>query len=273
MAFPNEAEFRNYCKQKKKLANSTIDLASRSISTFWRYYSASLESEADITNVQANDIRNFLASLQEKLNMKSNTVNKYLSHLKMYFVFLSEYGYITTYPLLSLRGNYFDRKQEYVINWMDSLPQLIKIKKIHPETIKMMAAIAAGFKPKEITTLRTANLLDNIKNKTVKEYIKAHTDYSKDNDPYIFARKNGDHYASDFNINQKITPDRSIIGMTLTTHQLRMSFVYSIISNHQLSDNDVLKTLRISMKSLNYYRKNLTLYIKTTEFQLPKKTN
>ena len=25
MAFPNEAEFRNYCKQKKKLANYIID--------------------------------------------------------------------------------------------------------------------------------------------------------------------------------------------------------------------------------------------------------
>lgn len=268
MSFPCEKQFRTYCKSKKKLADSTISLASKSITTFWNYYSASIDDEADINNVRAGDIRNFLDSLEQTLHMKSNTVNKYLSHLKMYFVFLSEYGYIISYPLLSLRGNRFDRKQAYIINWMKYLPDLTKNKGIHPETIKMMAAIATGFKPKEIMTLRVNALLDKTKNKQVKKYIKDHTDFSKDENPYIFARKNGEPYASDFNINQRIAPDRKIIGMQLTTHKLRMSFIYSILSNHHLSDNDILQQLRITMKSLNYYRKNMTLYVETKDFEL-----
>lgn len=186
----------------------------------------------------------------------------------MYFVFLSEYGYIITYPLLTLRGNKFDRKQKYIINWMLYLPDLTQNKDIHPETIKMMAAIAAGFKPKEIVVLKTNDLLRQIDSEEVKQYIKDHTDYSKSDDPYIFARKNGEPYASDFNINQRIAPDRKIIGMPLTTHKLRMSFVYSILSNHQLSDNDILKTLRITLKSLTYYRKSMTLYVETEDFSL-----
>ena len=106
MTFPYEDKFRIYCKQQKKLADSTISLASSSISTFWDYYSGSLDAtEANVENVTTGDIRNFLDSLENKLHMKSNTVNKYLSHIKMYFVFLNEYGYIITYPLLTLRGN------------------------------------------------------------------------------------------------------------------------------------------------------------------------
>lgn len=266
MSFPYENKFQTYCKQKKKLADSTISLATKSISTFWDYYTGYVGKDADVNDVKAGDIRNFLASLEENLQMKSNTVNKYLSHIKMYFVFLSEYGYIITYPLLTLRGNRFDRKQKYIINWMNQLPEIIKIDGIHPETIKMMAAVAAGFKPKEIVALRTNALLDKVKNDEVKQYIVDHTDYSKGDDPYIFSRKNGDHYASDFKINQTIAPDRSKIGMQLTSHKLRMSFVYSIISNHKLSDNEILQTLNISIKSLNYYRKNLMLYVDTEDF-------
>lgn len=268
MNFPYEKEFRTYCKKKKKLADSTISLADKSITTFWNYYAANVGPDANVNDVRAGDIRNFLDSLETTLNFKSNTVNKYLSHIKMYFVFLSEYGYIITYPLLTLRGNKFDRKQKYIINWMSYLPYLTQNKDIHPETIKMMAAIAASFKPKEIVVLKTNDLLRQIDSEEVKQYIKDHTDYSKSDDPYIFARKNGEPYASDFNINQRIAPDRKIIGMPLTTHKLRMSFVYSILSNHQLSDNDILKTLRITLKSLTYYRKNMTLYVETEDFSI-----
>lgn len=88
MTFPYEDKFRIYCKQQKKLADSTISLACSSISTFWDYYSGSLDAtEANVENVTTGDIRNFLDSLENKLHMKSNTVNKYLSHIKMYFVF------------------------------------------------------------------------------------------------------------------------------------------------------------------------------------------
>lgn len=268
MNFPYEKGFRTYCKKKKKLADSTISLADKSITTFWNYYAANVGPDANVNDVRAGNIRNFLDSLETTLNFKSNTVNKYLSHIKMYFVFLSEYGYIITYPLLTLRGNKFNRKQKYIINWMSYLPDLTQNKDIHPETIKMMAAIAAGFKPKEIVVLKTNDLLRQIDSEEVKQYIRDHTDYSKSDDPYIFARKNGEPYASDFNINQRIAPDRKIIGMPLTTHKLRMSFVYSILSNHQLSDNDILKTLRITLKSLTYYRKNMTLYVETEDFSL-----
>lgn len=267
--FPYANKFQTYCKQKRQLAPSTIALAAKSITTFWNYYAANIGSNASIDNVTSSDIRNFLDSLEQNLHFKSNTVNKYLSHLKMYFVFLSEYGFINSYPLFSLRGNKFDRKQKYVINWMNHLSELTQVNGLHPETIKMMTAISLGYKPNEILTMHINKLLDQVKNTQLKKYLQDHTDYSGDTNPYIFATKNGDHYASDFNINQKIAPDRDLIGMQLTSHKLRMSFIYSILSNSKLSNEEILRTLRISPKSLNYYRKNMMLYVETSEFKLP----
>ena len=84
------------------------------------------------------------------------------------------------------------------------------------------------------------------------------------------ARRDGKHYASDFNINQKIAPDRSIVGMPLTTHKLRMSYVYSVLSNSKLTEADYIEKLHLSMKTLNYYRKNMTLYVETSKFELKK---
>lgn len=268
MTFPYENKFRIYCKQKKQLAPSTILLAAKSITTFWNYYATNIGPNASINDVTTSDIRNFLDSLEQKMHFKSNTVNKYLSHLKMYFVFLAEYGFINSYPLFTLRGNKFDRKQKYVINWMSHLNELIQIKQLHPETIKMMTAISLGYKPDEILTMRINTLLDQITDSHLREYLQTHTGYTQDANPYLFATKSGDHYASDFNINQKIAPDRDLIGMQLTSHKLRMSFVYSILSNPKLSDEKILKTLRIPLKSLNYYRKNMMLYVETTEFKL-----
>lgn len=84
------------------------------------------------------------------------------------------------------------------------------------------------------------------------------------------ARRDGKHYASDFNINPKIAPDRSIVGMPLTTHKLRMSYVYSVLSNSKLREADYIEKLHLSMKTLNYYRKNMTLYVETSKFELKK---
>lgn len=66
MNFPYEKEFRTYCKQKKKLADSTISLADKSVTTFWNYYAANVDSDANVNDVRAGDIRNFWLLL--KLN-------------------------------------------------------------------------------------------------------------------------------------------------------------------------------------------------------------
>ena len=58
--------------------------------------------------------------------------------------------------------------------------------------------------------------------------------------------------------------------MPLTTHKLRMSYVYSVLSNSKLTEADYIEKLHLSMKTLNYYRKNMTLYVETSKFELKK---
>ena len=49
-----------------------------------------------------------------------------------------------------------------------------------------------------------------------------------------------------------------------------MSYVYSVLSNSKLREADYIEKLHLSMKTLNYYRKNMTLYVETSKFELKK---
>ena len=63
MAFPYKNQFNLYCKNEKKLSTNTIDLANKSVNTFWNYY-ATGSDDPDINIVNETDIRNFLDSLE-----------------------------------------------------------------------------------------------------------------------------------------------------------------------------------------------------------------
>lgn len=267
MAFPYKNQFNLYCKNEKKLSTNTIDLANKSVNTFWNYY-ATGSDDPNINIVNETDIRNFLDSLETELKFKKNTINKYLSHLKMYFTYLYSHQFIDNYPILTISGRNFSRKQTYKINWMDKLPQIAQIDNIHPETIKFMAAISLGYKPTEVLSLRLNTLLNGLKDEGLKQYLKNHTEFHGSDNPYIISKKDGGHYASDFHIVQNIQPDKKLLGMPLTLQALRLSYVYSILSDSKKTDEELEEILRVNKRSLVYYRKNFLLYVNAEEFTL-----
>src|SRR5699024_11586473 len=84
-----------------------------------------------------------------------------------------------------------------------------------------------GIRDRNVTGVQTCalpilnELLAKVKENDVRDYIQNHTNFANNDNPYLFARRDGKHYASDFNINQKIAPDRSIVGMPLTRSEER----------------------------------------------------
>lgn len=186
----------------------------------------------------------------------------------MYFTYLYSHQFIDNYPILTISGRNFSRKQTYKINWMDKLPQIAQIDNIHPETIKFMAAISLGYKPTEVLSLRLNTLLYGLKDEGLKQYLKNHTEFHGSDNPYIISKKDGGHYASDFHIVQNIQPDKKLLGMPLTLQALRLSYVYSILSDSKKTDEELEEILRVNKRSLVYYRKNFLLYVNAEEFTL-----
>lgn len=267
MAYPYQKRFVDYCKKERKLTDSSIVITEKSIQTFWNYYANGID-DASIDNVTETDLRNFLNSLETELNFKKNTINKYLSHLKVYFAYLYSRHLIKNYPILMINGRYWSRKHDVVINWMDKLPEIAKIDGLNPLTVKFMIGIYLGYEPKEVLHLRYKTAIHELKNDDLKQYLKVHCDFSHGDNPYIIAKKGGGAYASDFNLARKIEPDREVLGIPLTLQSLRLSYIYSYIADESKTDEEIRQILHINQKSLLYYRKNLLLYVNPIEFEL-----
>lgn len=56
--------------------------------------------------------------------------------------------------------------------------------------------------------------------------------------------------------------------MPLTLQALRLSYVYSILSDSKKTDEELEEILRVNKRSLVYYRKNFLLYVNAEEFTL-----
>lgn len=268
MKYPYEEAFHKYCKDERHYADSTLLIVSRSIITFWNYVANGTDGDIKINDLQASDIQNFLDNLETKLNLKENTINKYLSHIRLYFTFLYSHGLIDHYPMLEINGRKFSRKRVYVIDWMEHLPEIAKIKNIHPETVLMMIGIAQGFKPDEVLKLRYSQIIDAIKDPGLKQYVKNNVNFKIDDDPYVVGKKYGGYYPSDFHLARMVESDRKLIGMPITLQSLRLSFVYSILNRKTLTDAELEKVLRVNAKTLFYYRDNMMRYNEFVEFKL-----
>lgn len=270
MAYPYQKAFQRYCKQERHYADSTMQIVNLSINVFWRYFQGGSDEEPSIKEIQAANIQEFLDSLETNLDLKKNTINKYLSHIRLYFTFLYSHGLIDHYPMLEINGRKFNRQRRYVINWMPYIPKIAAIKNIHPETIMMLVAIAQGFTPNQALKLRYSSVIGGVTDPKLKYYIKSHLNFEQDDDPYILGKKFGGFYSSDFHLIQKVKPDRKLLGMELTLQSLRLDYVYSLLSQGKMTDDELMQKLHINAKTLVYYRQNMMQFTDLVEFKMPK---
>lgn len=268
--YPYQKEFDLYCKVQKHYADSTMLVVRKSVAIFWKYYVANSNVEATINHVKSSDIQDFLNGLETKLGLKKNTINKYISHLKVYFTFLYTHHLIDSYPVVEINGRKFNRMHHYLINWMDKLPQIAQLDGIHPVTVKMMVGIALGYLPNEVLRLRYSDVIEQIKDSSLRQYIMKNVNFGISKDPYLLGKKFGGYYSSDYHLAQSVKADRKIIGMDITLQDLRLSYVYSILSEKDLTDEELERKLRVNDKTLFYYRQNMRSYNILTEFKLPK---
>lgn len=269
MKYPYETAFHQYCKNERHYADSTLLIVSRSIVTFWNYFQNGTDEQLNLNDLQASDIQNFLDSLETNLQLKENTINKYLSHIRLYFTFLYSHGLVDHYPMLEINGRKFSRKRKYVINWMSHIAEISQIKSIHPETVLMMVGIAQRFKPEEVLKMRYNTVIGKVTDDGLRKYIKKHVNFEIDDDPYLLGKKFGGYYASDFPLARMTEADRKLIGMPITLQSLRLSFVYSILAQKDKTDAELEKILRINSKTLFYYRDNMLRYNELIEFKMP----
>lgn len=267
--FPYSKNFRNWLLTETSLSKNTINRTIESANHFWNYYFSNSTVDPLVKNINANDIREYLSYLQNIKEQKATTINKHLSYLRKYFDYLYDHNLISKYPLLKIKGISLNRQRIYKINWMSQIDKIAYIPNIHFETIIVLNCISLGMMPEQILKIRYNDLIEQINNTYLKNYIEERTNFNFFKNPYLLQTKKGEHYANEFNIQQKIMSDRKILGMSLRFEELRRSYIYSIIQE-QHSDKYLKEHLNLSEKSLLNYKKNLIYFVKVEQFELNK---
>lgn len=266
--FPYQSVFNNWLLGERKLSSNTAIRTAEAVNHFWNYYTTNSNKEATLNNINQSTIAEYLDFLEQHVNLKRSTINKYLSYTRSYFNFLYDHNLIQHYPLLNIKGRHFSRQHTYKVNWMKFLPTLINLSQLHDETKLLLICISLGYNTKEILKLKLSTIISQVNNRKIKNYLEDCKNNRKSENPYVFETPTGNPYASQYHIEEHIMPDREFLDMTLTIQSLRRSYIYSIIEKNY-TDNELLKKLNVNARSLVNYRKNLIYFVKTEQFKLP----
>lgn len=270
--FPHQKSFIEHCRNVQHLSEYSIGMINSDIGNFWKYYSVKFPNDTNIKSVTSSDIRDYLIQLDQKKHLSKKTINKYLSYLKKYFVFLTENKFINSYPLFNLKGISFQRRETIIINWMPYISQFLD-SDIHSETMKLLIVISLGYDLDQLLRVRWLDVSDKLNDSELKKFLCNNLTFDKTPNPYIFQGKRVARYTSIDRITSKTKEDQKIIDFPINPRKLRQSYILSIISKQDLSDEQLLSKLHISRKSLGYYKfcsnyYHLAPYKKATSNQL-----
>ena len=251
--FPYQDTFIEHCRNVQHLSEYSIGMTNSAVGKFWKYYSIKSPTNTNIKEVNSSDIREYLVQLDQKEHLSKKTINKYLSYLKKYFIFLTEHHLINSYPLFDLKGISFQRRETIIINWMSYVSQFIS-SDIHPETIKLLTVISLGYDLDQLLNVIWLDISDKLNDSELKKFMFDNLTFDKTPNPYIFQGKKVAHFSSLTRITSKTKLDQHLFKFPINPRKLRQSYILSIISNQSLSDEQLLKKLNISQKSLGYYK-------------------
>lgn len=251
--YPYQVKFIQHCKASG-LSDTSIRMTNSAVNHFWNYYLSNSQADPTIQNVTSSDVDDYLAQLDIQEHLQTRTINKYLTYLKKYFMFLADYRYISSFPLYKIKGKPFQRNLTITINWMDSLPDFLNLN-LHSETIKLLLLISLNYDVKDLLNVRWNDIANNINNSQLRQFIVDSLNFANFQNPTIFQNKvNGSKLTSIETILHTVRLDQDKVAIPLVPVKLRQSYILSIVSKHNLSDKELQQRFNLSSKSLSYYQ-------------------
>lgn len=249
--FPYIKNFNDWCSTRH-LRPQTVVSINQSVSYFWNYYLANSEHEPTLDLLTGQDIRSFLINLEVSEHRSVQTINKYVTHLKKYFSFLYDHELMPNYVLTDIKGHTFDRTPRFCVDWIDHLDEIVASSKVSLDTKKLLILIAHGFKPEELLSLQVPDTLTKVNNPTYQEILASPK--LDGVEPLIFHTKKGRPLSALPSLSRRILSDREILNLDLVPGKLRLSYIYRLVNDSSLSDDDLTRLIDSPRKSITYYR-------------------
>ncbi|QNQ82381.1 integrase [Lactobacillus sp. PV037] len=249
--YPYIKNFNEWCAGRN-LRPETVISINQSINYFWNYYRDTSSHPPTLEDITGQDIRQFLVELEIRQNRSIQTINKYVTHLKKYFSFLYDHKLMPNYVLTDIKGYTFDRTPRFCLDWIDHLEEIVKNSAVSLDAKKILILIAHGYEPEKflkltLTRVKADKIITNSLYLTTLSQPLIETDL-------IFHTKKGLPITALTSLSRRIIPDREILNFNLTPGSLRLSYIYRLVNDSSLSDDDLMKLLHVNRKNITYYR-------------------
>lgn len=122
--------FLDYLQYEKRYSLHTIKNYRRDLDDFLSFYQIE-ESSDSIEKAEKNHIRSFIISLSDK-NISERSINRKLSSLRTFYIYLIKTGQLTTSPMLQIKS--LKTKKEVIIPYTEKeMQRLFELENIFPD--------------------------------------------------------------------------------------------------------------------------------------------
>lgn len=264
-AYPYQEVFERYLN-RQELAQPTI-AEYRSVLTdlfnFLSNFNAGYQADHRVATLLDRDIEQYLAMLVNQRQVTNGTYNKMLSHINIYFKYLFTHNLITHYPTLMLKGKSHDDLKAPTTKWLHLMPAILANRQLAVYTRLTLLLSSRYYTISEFLTpgfyqqLNTADFKDDERAfwQEYQQFIRPLQERQHSQDLFLKQRLAGDPHLTAASLHKYLKPDEKLLGFALTPTRLYQSAILDYLLQHpNLSDQQLVKKLRLDPQSLNYYR-------------------
>lgn len=268
MDFPFKDRFVNYLKNDRLLADLTIKDLTEDVQRLFNYLrqnSSSYKSNADLNEITELEIKEYLSWLQIQKQIKNSTYNKVLTHLNNYFIFLFQNGLSTSLPTIGIKGMKKKiRSKKQVSNWTRKLSDYLANDELSFYTRLMLLLTAHYYQSTEFIQPEFYQVLDDIKwNDFEQAFLQKFDEFHQQaenlqHSKALFLKERinlANPTLSLAGLHKILKKDQPKVDLQLKPSVLYQDAVLNFIHHHQsYTDERLMRELRLSRESLNYYR-------------------
>lgn len=267
MQYPYQQPFRTFLNANHKSA-ITIDNYDAAVAQFFTFLVDQGRS-SQLSDITENDVRAYLAALQDYQAITISTYNKLLSQLNSYFSYLLSHHITTNLPTLTIHGKAVTAESGINTKWLYQLDTILGDEHIHFYTRLTLLLCSRGFTVHEFLQPGFERIWNQLKMRSAAEkaFKRAFTGFitplqDKQQSSQIFLKRRFDPASpglTNAGLHKYLRRDQEYLGFSCAPKYLHQAYVIHYLATHRTAtDQELESQLNLDPASLSYYRHRLT---------------
>ncbi len=266
MQYPYQQPFRSFLKAKQKSA-ITIDNYDAAVAQFFTFLVDQGRS-SKLRDITENDVRAYLAALQDYQSITISTYNKLLSQLNSYFSYLLSHHITNNLPTLTIHGKAVTPVSGINTKWLFQLDTILADEHIHFYTRLTLLLCSRGFTVHEFLQPGFERIWNQLKmnSSAEKAFKQSFTGFitplqEKQQSSQIFLKQRFDSLnpgLTNAGLHKYLRRDQDYLGFSCAPKYLHQAYVLHYLAAHRKeTDQELERHLNLDPASLSYYRHRL----------------